>query len=214
MPNTKPPLWKQLTGAVVGASLALVLYGGYKYGSTRLSAYITIPQLGIFSGSAEPVRTSSNVIPDDKLQRIALKAENVAKTYSRRIEVEDPVYDVLLDEELAKTYEAPSSQDVGWQNKVSDDWWNTQQDWASVEDDAQYSAPSPLLAGVVSSDMQYAPVAKQEPIVVKKEWVAPEPVYAKRTTAPDLPDSGIGFHLALIGSALGAFAMRRMRPAA
>ncbi|MAE68593.1 MAG: hypothetical protein QF793_03045 [Candidatus Peribacteraceae bacterium] len=39
----RPPLWKQVLGAVIGGGLALALYYGYEYAKPQVVAYLTLP---------------------------------------------------------------------------------------------------------------------------------------------------------------------------
>lgn len=41
--SKKPPLWKQLLGAIAGAAIALVLYEGYVVVTPKLTALVTLP---------------------------------------------------------------------------------------------------------------------------------------------------------------------------
>ncbi|MBT4120163.1 MAG: hypothetical protein HOG89_03710 [Candidatus Peribacter sp.] len=41
--DDRPPLWKQILGAVIGGGLALALYYGYEYAKPQVTAYLTLP---------------------------------------------------------------------------------------------------------------------------------------------------------------------------
>jgi hypothetical protein len=41
--DERPPLWKQILGAVIGGGLALALYYGYEYAKPQVTAYLTLP---------------------------------------------------------------------------------------------------------------------------------------------------------------------------
>jgi hypothetical protein len=41
--DDRPPLWKQILGAVIGGGLALALYYGYEYAKPQVAAYLTLP---------------------------------------------------------------------------------------------------------------------------------------------------------------------------
>lgn len=41
--DDRPPLWKQILGAVVGGGLALALYYGYDFAKPKVTAYLTLP---------------------------------------------------------------------------------------------------------------------------------------------------------------------------
>lgn len=219
MSSSKPPLWKQLLGAVGGAAVALLLYGGYTFGERHLSAYITIPEMGIFSGDATPVRTSARKIPEDEFERIALKARQVADTYGRRIEIEEPRYDVIEDSDYEPVAIAVEEEPVAeeWQSRIGGDWWNTQEDWAEAEDIAQNRAgatPAPtLVASTVSADVSVHQLPEyREPVapVVRYE---PAPILAdvRRSEARALPNSGPGMGIAMVAGAAVALRMLRRR---
>lgn len=41
--DDRPPLWKQILGAVIGGGLALAVYYAYDYAKPKLNAYLTLP---------------------------------------------------------------------------------------------------------------------------------------------------------------------------
>lgn len=69
-----PPLWKQLLGAGLGASLALLLYGVYELSAPLLLAYIP-PQYR----SAVETRMASKTPPDDTQKAFARIAARARK---------------------------------------------------------------------------------------------------------------------------------------
>lgn len=210
MTHKKPPLWKQLLGAVVGGSLALVIYGGYKMAAPTLGAYITIPDLGIYSGSSQPVRTAARSIDEEKLDRISQRAVEISETYNARVNNEQPDYDIRLEDEMnADSQIAYADEGPVWEDKVQEDWWNTQQDWAAAE---QGSAPRPsyhVASSVVSSDASvlHADIASA---TTSRDTTT----YVPYDGASSLPNSGIGTNLAALAALIGTGAyvcMRRRR---
>jgi len=76
------PLWKQLVGAGVGSLVALALYGGYKFTSPHLGAFLTIPWVSPHeapSGEVEALDAS-----EAAQERLAARAKQIAEEFSTR----------------------------------------------------------------------------------------------------------------------------------
>ena len=80
MSSSTPPLWKQALGAVVGGSLALVLYGVYEYGSPQLLAYLN------YRGPGGDFSEVQRVPADDERREILAKSQDaVAERVRKRL---------------------------------------------------------------------------------------------------------------------------------
>jgi len=194
--DKQPALWKQLLGALIGASLALVVYWSYKDLAPRLTGYITIPELGIFSGTTDYVRTAARDITDEERARITQRARIVAETYNRRIEREEPEFDVPIEDEISQNNDLVAQEPSALDERVSDDWWKTQLDWEIAEHKAEDMQPTRISTEVVSADM--ADVIDGSTLSAVVVVPAAEVV---RSEAPVLPSSGLGMSMA-VGTAL------------
>lgn len=163
---TRPPLWKQLAGAIGGAAIALALYASYEVASPALTAWLSIPE----TPRSDPgeVKIQNNVT-DKMQQRIARRAQAIAEEFSER-----PEHPVAESEEVS-TASVSSSSDAA--------------PIAAV-------VPAPILPTpeeLAPEAIQEEPVApKSEPIAQAKPVTA-EPVVASK--APALPSSGVGVWL-------------------
>ena len=74
--DTNPsPLWKQLLGAIAGAGVALLLYGGYSRALPKLTAWLVVPQAQIEARQPAGVRTNRAVTDYDYGRFIARTQE-------------------------------------------------------------------------------------------------------------------------------------------
>lgn len=113
MQTNTPPLWKQVFGAVGGAAIALLLYGGWHIATPRISAWLTVPP----TESPLPIVLSD---PSDKTQkeferiaqRARLIAENLGDAHAAPTEeMTEKELELIVGEEEFIPEDMPSKQD-------------------------------------------------------------------------------------------------------
>ena len=83
MANDRAPLWKQLLGAVIGGSLALVIYSGYKFVGPKITAWMYTPQSLIDTKSDDALRVAETDLPDAELERMEHRQAGIAQRYAK-----------------------------------------------------------------------------------------------------------------------------------
>lgn len=86
MPNNRSPLWKQVLGAAVGGSLALMIYAGYQMTSTQLSSLtgiLVLPQDRINADTTQDVRIADASLDEEQVKRITSRAQRIAADFSK-----------------------------------------------------------------------------------------------------------------------------------
>lgn len=76
MDQPSSPLWKQLVGAMAGAGLALVLYGGYSVSAPVLTAWLIAPQSQIDAKHPGGVR-SNDTMGDIQYKRFVSRSQEI-----------------------------------------------------------------------------------------------------------------------------------------
>lgn len=117
-----PPLWKQLTGAFIGALSALFFYGVYEVSAPLLLAYIPMER-----GLVTERRFASEYVPDDTQKTFARIAGR-----ARKIAEEDEVANVSAEEEVREEEEENVYEDV------------EEEDWEKVQENAVVEEEIPV----------------------------------------------------------------------
>jgi len=87
MDTNSSPLWKQLLGAVAGAGVALLLYGGYTQVSPKLTAWIVAPQANINAEQPGGVRTNREV-SDYEYKRFVARSQEIYRQFAAAVPVQ------------------------------------------------------------------------------------------------------------------------------
>jgi hypothetical protein len=93
MKNTPPPLWKQVLGAVVGATVALAIYGVYEGVAPKVRAYI-LPQ----DVMMKDVRSAHRNLSEDtkrRFERISLQTKQMVERLNEQKETRQIEEDLL-----------------------------------------------------------------------------------------------------------------------
>ncbi|MDD3896867.1 MAG: hypothetical protein PHU04_03440 [Candidatus Peribacteraceae bacterium] len=83
--NKKSSLWKQVLGAVVGGSLALMIYAGYHATAPQLSklaGILVLPQDRIDATAKGEVDVADKTLDPDQIERIVSRAQRIAADLS------------------------------------------------------------------------------------------------------------------------------------
>jgi len=81
--DDRAPLWKQLLGAVIGCSLALVIYSAYKFTGPKVTAWLYTPQSYVETTSDEAVRLAETDLEEGEVARMNRRHAQIAKTYAK-----------------------------------------------------------------------------------------------------------------------------------
>ena len=123
MAKDRAPLWKQLVGAVVGGSLALVIYSSYKVVGPKLTAWLYTPQSYIETESDQPIRVADKNLSSGIVENMGRRQAEIAETYAKP------------GSKSAAESEPPTEE--------KDPWGATIQEWEKLEADL-ISEPEPI----------------------------------------------------------------------
>ena len=118
----KASLLRQLTGAVVGGSLALGIYYGYQYSAPVVTpivtAWLTVPQdqLSVEGGVA-----AQTGLKESEQRRIAQRARFIVDTFGQEVEPPAPKKDTPANWDLEAIGNMEQAADEGW-GDWSDEW--------------------------------------------------------------------------------------------
>ena len=205
--DDRPPLWKQILGAVVGGGLALALYYGYDFAKPRLLGYLMLP-------------------PVDGGRTYDLSAANIA---DRTMNDTDRRRLVARNMQAAAGVEGKQAD---LSNTAPLDTHSLDINWPGIEQSSSSSAKSAMEASSVDSRTEddiampatgsgsgdewgslWKDVQEKDMRMKNEEKDKPAKMVAKKT--PALPNSGIGVGIALAGAAGGSVfsKLRRKRKA-
>jgi hypothetical protein len=197
--DDRPPLWKQVLGAVVGGGLALTLYYGYEVAKPQVAAYLTLPVAEggrLFDLGAASIADDS--LEDDERKRIvsrnmraAQRIENTELGYNELAAADDHSLDIdWAGHEAQEVPEEPMEPMDGFDVDV-------------VEDE---------LAGSFEQQMATKEVGMED------DWdslwgdirdrESNDEHIGESSNAPALPDSGFGIGFLIAGAAGGAASVR------
>ncbi|MDD4628732.1 MAG: hypothetical protein PHE68_05060 [Candidatus Peribacteraceae bacterium] len=77
MDTTSTPFWKQILGALAGAGVALVLYGGYATTAPHLQAWLIAPQSQIDAVQPGSATVNSVGISETKYNRFVARSQEI-----------------------------------------------------------------------------------------------------------------------------------------
>ena len=177
MSSQTPPLWKQLLGAVVGGSLALVLYNAYTFIEPRLQGVLVLPQARIKTEHAlDARRLAARDIPADRAARMTQRAREIAENLAE--------HSAAVAPSDGTQYDAKKQDPVKRPKKAV-----TKRATVSVEDAVEREELHPAVERTGISE--YVPVfydTNDAPV----------------SYAQQLPDSGVGLGSVALMSILGA----------
>lgn len=228
--DDRVPLWKQIMGAVCGGALALALYYGYEYAKPVVTAYLTVPypeEGRMYDLGATNIADKS--LEEDERRRVA--SRNMQAAERMRGRQMDPGLMEAVDNHVF---------DINWKGHTEPEEAEEEVIEGGVQDDegweVAYTEPQDGIPGINNAlflqevATQEVPVAVTADADVMKE--APEDEWEElwgkvkeedeeyndekalvRSNADALPDSGVGLTAVLLGSSVGAAAMRRKKRA-
>jgi len=173
--SSHPPLRKQVAGAVIGGSLALLLYAGYTAISPQIENLVGIlitPQSRINSTAVEPIRMADKNVSDWEYKRMAAKAQRIANEFGAAPNIEPEVNPVILPDiapepEVIEAPEGTEGEDVA--QDIVDAWTVLDEVPEDFEESFEFADDESTLYGETS----------------------------------DLPDSGVGVWLATLIAVVG-----------
>lgn len=77
MDTSSSPFWKQILGALAGAGVALVLYGGYATTAPHLQAWLIAPQTQINAVQPGSATVNDDGISDVKYKRFVARSQEI-----------------------------------------------------------------------------------------------------------------------------------------
>lgn len=90
MSTNRPPLWKQVIGAVAGAGLALVLYSGYQEVVPQIQAYIQLQDWQLKPEGQAHVRPAAKGISEEDYLRLEQRTREIMEDLGAKDVVADP----------------------------------------------------------------------------------------------------------------------------
>jgi len=220
--DTRPPLWKQLAGAVIGGGLALALYYAYGYAKPQVVAYLTLP---VAEGGRMYDLGASNIadktMDDSERKRILsrnLRAAGVVQDNTANNEllntVETHEYDITWpghDESDPKYAEATKDMNV---SPPTDDIAAEYIDKWSQDGDSQ----DPEMIAQINNALFDEEVATKE-MATEDDWESLWGDISDRehdedmeaSNAKALPDTGFGLGFVAVGAVGGAIGARRKK---
>ncbi len=121
--SSHPPLRKQVAGAVIGGSLALLLYAGYTAISPQIENLVGIlvtPQSRINSTAVEPIRMADKNVSDWEYKRMAAKAQRIANEFGAAPVNPVILPDVAPEPEVIEAPEDTEGEDIT--QDIADAW--------------------------------------------------------------------------------------------
>ncbi len=205
--DDRPPLWKQVMGALVGGGLALALYYGYEFAKPQVAAYLTLPVAEggrLFDLGATSIADSD--LEDSERKRFASKNLQAARMLEgQKIGQED--LDAVENHSL----------DIDWPgheaNAIA----------ANIEGVPLMEEEEEMEDMMDMEDSMYEQQMATKEMDMENDWDAlwgdireresEEEHIGDRSNAPALPDSGFGIGFLVAGAAGGAAATRRKKKA-
>ncbi|MBM3231151.1 hypothetical protein FJZ28_02375 [Candidatus Peregrinibacteria bacterium] len=198
--DDRPPLWKQILGAVMGGGLALCLYYGYEYAKPAVTAYLTLPPVeGGRMYDLGAANIANNSLESDERKRIVSRNNRAAAFIEgsdvQVQKVEDHSLDIMWPEAekvLAKKQGVPKTESGVMLAGV---------DAAAIADAGE---PEAVEEEEESDDWEslWSEMKKED---------ADKKTTKKISHGDALPDSGFGAMIAIAGSAAGGAYMRVRR---
>jgi hypothetical protein len=179
--NDSPSLLRQLTGAIVGGTLAMGLYATYAYASPTLTAWLTVPQERGSASVGAVANTTENV---ESTARLVLRTGKIINMLGQESSSGAPQQNAVQHEPTPIEPE-PVADSTEW----LDPKWND--DWAvdSNEEMPEEQAHPISAMNAQAVDMAHPPMQEQ--------------------IAGELPSSGLGLWLMASTALAGAVFLRR-----
>jgi hypothetical protein len=180
MTNTRPPLWKQLIGALGGGALALALYAGYTVAKPELhslTGLLVLPQSRIDSDAIGDVRVARADVSEREMKRIASRAQRIAADFSGNYNAAAPVVEEPIAP-IAPIEMIPMAE----------------------EDEAEIAAVQAEMEAMLEDESDHAEAWDDQDMQALMQY--DEEKFYGNTEA--LPDSGIGAWLATLVAFAGA----------
>jgi len=199
--NNRPSILKQLVGAVVGGALALGLYYGYNTVVPKITAYMQVP----YTESEQTANFAQQDLDTDELEferrlrrnreirdRFSAPPESIPNEVLERVRrrVEEfneqltPEEEARINEEL----EGGSGEEAGESEETEE-----------IEETEEVVLPEPAAQGQsLNAEVEWL-----------QEWE--ETVRSPYEGSEELPDSGVGAGLGVLGALIATIAMRRRR---
>jgi|SRR3989338_3622825 len=190
---TRPPLWKQLLGALGGAAIALALYSSYEAASPSLAAWLSIPKETPRSDTGDVAVPGS--ASEEMKKRIASRARAIAEEFSER--PEHPVEEVeAVPSEAESAFPVTESPSDSIAEQVADTApvptsEPSEEIWEEAEEESvlsEWESPAPAI--------RLQAHGREEDAIAQTSVQTPK--------APSLPSSGVGVWLVSFLSILGA----------
>lgn len=199
--DSRPPLWKQLLGAVLGAVVALLLYEAYSVTSPVITAWVVAPQSQINAQHPGQVRVNEQV-GEYSFNRMAARAKEI---YQRFAAEQGPQAAVMpkgievtqsLPEQGASSIAFIAITGLSSSSSVSSSS-------EAVSSSSEASEEAQIVAAI--STEGYASSASSRATVARSVEIDVSVAQAEKLAGKNLPSSGLGTTLAA-ALALGAAA--------
>lgn len=179
---SRPPLWKQIAGALGGAAIAFALYTGYQTVEPTVTAWVSLPMTDAKPAAQAKINLSDPTASPETQERIARRAKAIAERFvTRPINAAAPdsaPEDVMMEKEETSSASSEATAPAVTEAMVEDP-----QPEAPIE-----PAPVEAVAPIVEEPVEETP--DETDVMAQAETDAEAP------RAPSLPSSGIGLWIA------------------
>ncbi len=199
--DDRPPLWKQILGAVLGGALALALYYSYEFVKPKVTAYLTLPSAE--GGTMYPPGASN--IADKTMDESHRK-----RILSRNLRAAGVVQDNTINDPALINSPDDHSLDVSWQGD--------EQSAPQIQTDEQSAPQTDEQTAPAQEQVSDQQVATGEIAMETDAWgnlwgdiKEEEAGSTESINAQDLPDSGFGLGFIAAGAAGGVMGFWRKK---
>jgi len=214
--DDRPPLWKQILGAVIGGGLALALYYGYEYAKPQVTAYLTLP---VVEGGRLFDLGASNIA--DK----TMDAGNRKRILSRGLRAAGMLQDNTKNDPSLLSSVDNHSLDIAWPGHNKDDPKYAEAIKEDIQPGISRAVADKLKEWEKDVDNQKLMARVMEEQMATKEMEiedAWEDLWGdiheeesenavEHSNAKGLPDTGFGIGFVAIGAAGGAWGTRKKK---
>jgi len=223
--RTGRSLLRQLTGAVVGGSLALGIYHVYTFGAPLVTAWLTVPQKQYSVTNTENVTVQQD-LQEEEIRRMTQRAKSIVNRFGKEVPVPPTVTPIPANWDIEAIANEDENTWGSWdpqQNKeTSTHIEEAEQPQPEADIPPEVDVPQEEEKGSNTQTQEQAPadiaymqeatpvVPQWNPAPVQTMWAQPQEV-TQIQSASTLPDSGLGLSVATFLTLCGTLVLQRRR---